>query len=458
MYEDLRGFISRLREEGQLEVVSESLDARYVSALANSTSKAVLFERVNGYEIPVVAGVCRDRDKVALALNERPANLVERLSRGLESRIEPVEVDSAPCQEVVITGENVDLTDFPIIFQHEKDGGPYISSGIQFAVDPELGPNAGVYRQMLRTRNTTGIDLNSPSDLRLYYERALQRGSSLPMAVAIGNHPIELLAATHSAPTGQFEMGLAGALRGEPVKMVRCKTIDVCVPADSEVVLECEILPTGWTADEGRYGEFHRVAGTLKWNPIVKVNAITHRRHPLWYTLVMPWEVYGLAGPLLETRIWSLLKSIGVRPAAVRATVGGCCFFDVVVSLHNARPGEGKAAVLAVMSLMGIKTVTVVDDDINIFDDDELRWALSLRMQPAEDVIIATNCQAKHMDPTVKTWTLPKGQLPVTSKMGIDATLPPDIDRRHYERLEYAFSREVRDQARHLASGQSHSI
>lgn len=437
MPDDMRAFIERLASAGELVRIQEPVDPLHLSAVITSTDKAVFIENVKGYAIPVVGGIVKDRRKVAIGLEVNPKDLTARIMENLNSPIDPVEVTSAPCQEVVLTGEDVDLSDFPIVFQHVKDGAPYMGSGIQFAKDPEYGPNCGMYRQMYRTRNTTGIDINSPSDLRLYYEKAFKQGKGVPIAVSIGNHPAELLAASYSAPTGFYEMKLAGAFRQAPVQMVKCKTVDLLVPADSEIVWEGEILPTGWTADEGRYSEFHRVAGVIKWNPIVRIKAVTHRKDPIFYSLIMPWEVYGLAAPLREAKLMALLQSVGVRPAAVRATTGGCCLFDVVASLKDARPGEGKTAVLALLASFGNKMVTVVDDDIDIYNDDELRWALSLRMQPAKDIVIVDNVQAKHMDPTVRTWLLPKGQLPVTSKIGIDATIPADIGKGLYEKYKY---------------------
>ena len=143
---------------------------------------------------------------------------------------------------------------------------------------------------MFRTRREMGIDLFTASDLRRYYTKTYERKQPLPVAIAIGVHAFEHMAAAYKAPAGLNEMEIAGGLRGEPAHLVRAKTVDVMVPANAEIVLEGELLPNGWTADEGPFGEFAGMQGDLKHNPLFRVGAITHRRNPIFYALQMPWE------------------------------------------------------------------------------------------------------------------------------------------------------------------------
>jgi 2,5-furandicarboxylate decarboxylase 1 len=434
----LRDYIDSLEAAGELIRITKPVDPLHISAVIKKTDKAVLMEKIVGYDMPVVGGICRDRKKVAAGLGMKPNEVPAFVDRAIkQGPLAPVVVDRAPCHDVVITGDDVDLTRLPYTFQHENDGGPYIGSAIQFGWDPEYGSNCGMYRMMFRTKNTTGIDFNSPSDLRLYYERTLARGKGLPIAVSIGTHIIELMAAAMALPLGQDEMGIAGRLHGEPVEMVKCKTVDLMVPAQSEIVLEGEILPTGWTTDEGRFGEFHKASGEVKWNPVVKVNAITHRRDAIFYSLLMPDEVWGIGGAG-NWKVFSLLQAVGVQPVAVRAGL-----FQMTVSIKNTRPGQGKTAVTALLSMFPNKIVTVVDDDIDIFDDEHVRWALALRFQPDKDLVLVSGLPAKHMDASVYTWTLPPGQLPVTSKMGIDATIKPDMPRTFFEPIRHFMADEV---------------
>jgi len=249
MQAGFREFLKVLEDNGQLITVDRKVDPRHVSAVIASTDKAVLLKNVDEYNIPIAGGVVRDQQKVALALGCRPEEVAWKLLEASRKPIPTVTVKDAPLKEVIIGEKDVDLTLIPQIMQHVKDGGPYISSGIQFATHEKWGRDAGMYRHMFRTVNTMGIDFNTPNDIRMYYSEAYEKGKPLELAVAIGTHPIEMIAATASLPTGVYEMEFAGALRGEPVEMIKCETIDVEVPANAEIVLECEVLPTGWTTD-----------------------------------------------------------------------------------------------------------------------------------------------------------------------------------------------------------------
>lgn len=437
MQSGLREFIQQLHDAGQLAVVEKEVDPRDISALITSSPKAVLLKNVREYGFPVIGGVVKDADKVALALGCKPSEVAWKLLDAMQHLTPTVTVTDAPLKEVIIPGDQVDLTAIPQVLQHRKDGGPYIGSGVQFAKHPKWGPDAGMYRHMFRTVNTMGVDFNTPNDIRMFYSEAYEQGKPLEMAVAIGLHPIELIAASAPLPVGTFEMELAGALRGEPVEMIRCETIDVQVPANAEIVLECEVLPTGWTTDEGRYGEFHGIFGDVKNNPVVRVKAITHRRDAIFHSLIMPVEVYGLGAPCQEFQALSILRAANFRPTAVRAPRGACTSFELLASLDHPKPGEGKAALMAMLSIFPVKFAQVFDDDIDIFDDDQVRWARALRVQADQDAVIVTGVQAKHVDPSVRASELPRGQLPRTAKLGIDATIPVGIPREAYERIEY---------------------
>jgi 2,5-furandicarboxylate decarboxylase 1 len=352
-------------------------------------------------------------------------------------------VNDAPCQDVVATGDDVDLTALPIPFMHEKDGAPYISAGVAFADDPELGPNAGCYRLMFRTRREMAIDLFTASDLRRYYTKTYERKQPLPVAIAIGVHAFEHMAAAYKAPAGLNEMEIAGGLRGEPAHLVRAKTVDVMVPANAEIVLEGELLPNGWTADEGPFGEFAGMQGDLKHNPLFRVGAITHRRNPIFYALQMPWENDWLNGPATEAACRRVLGLAGIQVAGVRATEGGCCGWSVVAAIKK-RAGEGRNALAALLSLPVVKQAIVTDDDIDIYNSDEVEWAVTFRCQADKDIIILSGMKGKHVDPSVRPWDLKPGELPTTAKFGIDATIPEGIPAFRYERIVPAFRSEVR--------------
>lgn len=441
--EDFRGMLARMEAAGHIRRVGKPIKPQHISALCHQAPAAVLCEAVEDYTTPVVAGLFWTRARTAAALNWPEGELGRRFAAAVARPQPPIIVDEASCQEVVVSGDDVDLTVLPIPFMHEKDGGPYISAGVVFAEEPGVGLNAGCYRLMFRTRNEMAIDLFTASDLRRIYGKAFARNEAVPIAVAVGLHAYEHMAAAYKAPPGVSEMEIAGGLRGAPVRMVRGKTVAVPVPADAEIVLEGVLLPNGWTADEGPFGEFAGMQGDLKHNPIFRVSAITHRRDPIFYALQMPWENDWLNGPATEAACQRILADAGIPVAAVRATEGGCCGWSIVAAIRK-RAGEGKNAIAALLSLPVVKQVIITDDDIDIYDHNQVEWAVTFRCQADKDIVILSGMKAKHVDPSVRPWEMRPGELPLTSKFGIDATIPEGIPAFRYERIVPAFADAVR--------------
>ena len=439
----LRDWILHLEAAGELVRAKREVDPRYVSALIARAPWAALFEKVKGYDVGVVGGLASTRRRVASGMGCHENDIGKKFQQGIDHPIPPVLVHSSPAFEISLTGRDVDLTRLPIPVLHEKDGGPYISSGVVVAKDPEFGTNAGVYRLMYRTPQTTSIDLVSHSDLRTFARRALERQEPLPVAIAVGTHLNELMAAGYQAPIGTDEFAVAGGLHGKSVELVRCKTVDLAVPANAEIILEGEILPIGWTEDEGRFGDFTNLQCSLKWNPIIRYTAMSHRRDALFYALTMPWENDWLGAPSVEAMAWAALKNAGVETTALRTTAGSCGYFQIIAAIKK-RAGEGKNALAALLSLGIVKWAIVVDHEIDIYNQDELDWAVTFCVQADRDITVLPGMRGKHLDPSVRAWELPKGELPTTAKFGIDATIPEGIARRHYERPVPTFLNEVR--------------
>ncbi|MFQ6110993.1 MAG: UbiD family decarboxylase [Nitrospinota bacterium] len=444
MTEDIRSLLARMEESGDLKRIKEEVDPRHISPLVEKNRKecAVLIEKVKGYDIPVLSGFMGTRKRLAISMGAPEAELGHFFMDRLNDRIPPVIVEDAPCQEVVKTGAEVDLTEFPIPLHHKKDGGPYISAGVVVSRSEDGVRNGGMYRLMYRKPNETSIDLVSPSDMRFFYQRALDRGEPLPIAIAVGCHPLDMLATGYQAVPGDDEFGIAGSFHGEPVQLVKCKTVDLEVPANAEFVMEGELEPIGWTADEGRFGDFTGHECSIRWNPTFKIKAITRRKAPIFYHLQMPWENMWMTGPQMEAMGYRVLKEASIQVKSVYATPGSCCFWHLVASIDK-RPGEGKNAVMALLSLSAVKMVIVTDSDVDIFDPVALDRALTFRVQADKDVMIISGGRGKHLDPSVMMSKLPKGTLPTTAKMGIDATIPEGVDLSEYELSEYPWMDEV---------------
>ena len=221
-----RDFLQDLEEAGEIQRVAKPVDPRDLSGLAAQTDKAVLFDEIEGYPgWRVATALLSSRRRLAITLDCEEDRIAQAFETRSARAIAPEIVGNAPCQEVVMEGDDVDLTAIPFPMMHVYDGGPYISGTFVVSRDAEYGRNAGSYRMMYRNKRETGIDLVSPSDMRFYYQRMLDRGEPLPIAVAVGVHPFEMLAASYKAPIANDELELAGGLHGAPVPMVKCKHV-----------------------------------------------------------------------------------------------------------------------------------------------------------------------------------------------------------------------------------------
>jgi 2,5-furandicarboxylate decarboxylase 1 len=438
MKENFREFLDRLREAGELIDLHQPVDIRHIATLVDQSDKALLFHNVIGYRMPVLSGIIRSRQRAILSLGcETYPEIEQKLRQAIDRPIPPVMVAHSPAREVVRTGDDVDLYDLPVPMSSIYDGGPMITAGVVIARDPEFGWNSGIYRFIVKEKSLTGIDIVTPNNMRLFADRAYKAGRPLPISISIGTHPIEIMGSGYRAPLGIDEMAIAGGLRGAPVELAPCATIDVPYIADAEIVLEGEILPTGWTWPEGRFGEFTRLMGGLHWNPLVRITAVAHRKDAIYYALHMPWENTWLAAPTRYAAIRQALRTAGVQVKDINVTLGGCAFWHAVISIKK-QAGEGKNALLAALSVMDLKHVVVVDDDIDVFNPMDVEWAIATRVQGDRDILIVTNARGKPLDPSLPP--TPPGVVPTTAKVGIDATISEGIPKERYERIAYAYA------------------
>ncbi len=437
MKENFRQFLDRLRQKGELVDLHQAVDIRHIATLVDQAKTALFFHKVIGYDIPVVSGIIRSKERATMALGcEEFGELELKLAQAIAKPIPPKHVKTSPTREVTLVGDDVDLYKLPIPMSSIYDGGPMITAGVVIARDPELGINSGIYRFIVKEKALTGIDLVTPNNMRLFAQRAFERREPLPISISIGTHPFEITGSGYRAPLGVDEMGIVGGLRGEPVELAPCSTIDLPYIADAEIVLEAEILPTGWTWPEGRFGEFTRLMGGLHWNPLVRIKAISMRKDAIYYNLHMPWENTWLAAPTRYTAIRQALKNANVNVKDINVTLGGCAFWHAVISIKKA-PGDAKNALLAALSVMDLKHVVVVDDDIDVNNPMDVEWAIATRVQGDKDIIVIPNARAKPLDPSLPQGA---GTVPTGTKVGIDATIPEGIPKEHYERITYAYA------------------
>ena len=433
MAASFRSYLADLTKSDELIEIAKPTDPRDIAALVAQAEKALLFKNVRGYSMPVVSGLLQSRNRLAIGMGVPYGKIEEKLRNAMDHPIKPERVKRAPVKDVVLTKNEVNVFDLPVPIFSIMDGGPMITGGVVIAEDPEHGMNAGMYRLMLKETNVTGIDIVTPNNLRRFTERAMAKKKPLPISISIGTHPYECVASTFKANLGVNELTFAGGLRGEPLQLADGVTIPVPCIAEAEIVLEGEILPDGWVYSEGPFCEFNRLMGGIHKNPHVRIKAIMHRKEPIYYALHMPWENIWMSAPIYEAAAWRVLHEAGVQATAVNVTPGGCCHWHIVAAIKKV-PGDGKNAIMALLSIADIKHVTIVDDDIDVFDPTDVEWAIATRVQADKDVLIVSNARSKPLDPSLVPTP---GRIPTTAKMGIDATIPDDVPRNRYNRIIY---------------------
>ncbi len=421
----LRRFVESLSAE-ELDIRDTSIDLAALAEVMEGNRKAVLFRSAGPEQAEVVGNVMGGRARIAKAFGVEPHELMQEVTRRLRNKPEIFEVSraEAPCQAVVLTGADADVTRLPVHLQHGADGGPYISASIDYVIDPKTGfTNVGLRRLMLRSEHETGIDLVAPSDLKAIYESNAAAGKPTPVSFVVGAHPIDHVAGVMRLPVD--ELGIVASLRDAPLPVVKSITNDIRVPADAEYVIEGYLDPRGHVEPEGPYGEFLGYYGAVKRNPVFHVTAITHREDALFQTSTIGGKTLGrtdtaqLSALRTEISIWRALEAAVREPVAVYATTSSGGAFNVRVALRQRVPGEARNAISACLgALANCKNVYVVDPDVDIFSDEQMDWAMATRFQPDRDLIVMSNMRTLPLDPS-----LAPGHR-VGAKAGYDLTWP----------------------------------
>jgi 2,5-furandicarboxylate decarboxylase 1 len=412
--QSLRGFIAALEKSGDLHRVERPVDPRFELGAVLSLRErgpALLFEQVAGCTMPVIGNVLTSRTRFAEALGVEPHALDALLLKTLAHPIPPVMVDTAPVQEVVHR-KDIDigaLIPVPTWFEHER--GPYITAGVIVAKDPETGRrNVSIARLRLEggARLMAGIAKNH--HLYILAEKAKALGRKLEIAVAIGNHAAVLLGSQLYLGLGEDEYGHVGGLLGEPLQLVRCKSVELEVPAQAEIVLEGVLDPED-LIEEGRVSEFHGFYVDYGPGLAAEVTCVTHRRDAI-YQAVLPGyaaEHCLLGGLAIGATLCQALQRMIPAVRRVVITPGGMGRLHAVIAMHRPKPGEGKRAVLLAMGQVNLlKLVIVVEDDVDPENWPEVEWSLAARFRGDEDLIVVPGVKADRCDPVHDNLTVTK--------------------------------------------------
>jgi UbiD family decarboxylase len=426
---DLREFLKVLEEKHELQKIKVEVDPNHelgaICKIHNErfNSPALLFENVKGSTIPVIGQLLASDRRVALALGLSQENVFEQTVRRATNPIPTRLISSGPCQEVVLEGTDVDVTKLPLCTNNPRDGGPYITAGHVIIKDPEYGKNLSIYRMMLVSKNEVTIRFTPGHDGYDFIKNAEKRGQKkFEVAVCIGVPPAVYVASQFEPRIGIYELEIAGGLAGEPVDVVKCRTLDLEVPALSEIVLEGELAIPAKSGNEGPFGEFCGYTTQQVPNErIMRIKALTHRKNPMYQNIWLgkpPHEhlyvdalTYAVAAYLELKPAYPALKKAYAPPWGVSIVL--------LLQLENRLKRPGLVDNILAASLYTRsgkwKHVFVLDEDITLEDPNEVLWALTTRFQPATDMYVIPRGITSTLEPSATV----DG---VTSKLMLDLT------------------------------------
>ncbi|RLE64681.1 MAG: UbiD family decarboxylase [Thermoprotei archaeon] len=419
MFKSLRDFVNFYHEKGDVEVLTEKFSVKYDitrKVLVNHDKKILFFKNIEGFTLPVLADILASRERFLAALEAgKDEEAYLRLMTAMRNPLKLKARSDAPFLEE----RSLSLRRLPVPIYFRRDGGPYITSGIVIARDPENDEilNASIHRLQVLDDSTLAIRV-VPRHLYNMIEKSWRLGKDLEVGIVIGAPPVALICAACSPPYGVFEMEVANRLLDGKLEATLLPN-GLPVPRESEIVIQGRI-PRGKFHDEGPFVDITGTYDVVRKQPVVEVENV-FLRSDAWFHAIVPSgdEHKILMGFEREARIWDNVRRVVPYVKGVRLTKGGCGWLHCVISIKKQSEGDGKNAILAAFAAHpSLKLVIVVDEDIDIDDPNDVEWALATRFQAGEDLVLINRVRGSSLDPSADQESL------LTSKMGLDATIP----------------------------------
>ncbi len=418
-FKNLREFTELLEKEGELIRIKREVDPELeITEITDRVSKsadggkALLFEKPKGSAFPVLINAFGSFRRMAMSMGsdsiEGTAKRIEALLsiKGMPesfsgkinlfgqmvdlSKVPPKMVTNAPCQEVVLQGDQVKLSEFPILKCWPHDGGRFITFPLVITKDPETGQrNMGMYRMHVYDDRSTGMHWQTQKDGAIHSEKAKRRNKKMEVAVVIGADPATVFSAVAPLPYGLDEFLLAGFIRRAPVELVKCKTVDLEVPAESEIVLEGTVDPAD-LREEGPFGDHTGVYTPVELFPVFRIQCITRRKNPIYHTTIVgkpPMEDYYM-GKAIEKTFLPLLQKQIPELVDMNFPMEGTFNNAVIVSIDKAYPFQARKVAHAIWGLGQLsftKFVIVVDKSVNVHDLSAVSLAIFNNIDPKRD-------------------------------------------------------------------------
>lgn len=413
----LRDFLKTLKELGEIVYVDEEVSVKFEMARILREfdgGPAIFFRNVKESTFSVVGNVCGKRSRLCDAVGVREDRLYHSILHAMQNPTTPRIIDEAPVKQIV---EKPKLTRFPILTHYEKDAGPYITSAIVAASFPNgKTENLSIHRLLVLDDTHLAIRMVPHRHLHQLYEIARKNGKPLEVAIVIGLHPTLMLASCLPIPFGASEYCVANSLLDGKLALTACESVDIKVPADAEMVFEGFI-----DHEEAREGPFTDLLGMYdlaRNQPVVELVGVLRRKSCMYQALLPGGSEHGLLmGFGRELNIWDAARRIVPSVKAVNLTRGGRGWLHAVISIKKRKEEDAKHVIKSAFSSHpSLKHVVVVDDDIDVFNLEEVEWAIATRFQASRGLITLKNVRGSTIDPS--------GEDGITDKMGIDATKP----------------------------------
>ena len=392
--------------------ITEELSTEYEisKVLRRYPKDTVLVKNPKGYDIGIISGVCNTREKIARSINCEVSQITSRIMEAMEN---PLKVEKFTDLTEYDTFE-ADLSKLPILTHYKRDGGAYITAGVVFARDPQSGiQNASIHRMMVLDNHRLVIRI-VPRNLYTYFQNAQKNGKDLDIVIAIGMDPAILLASTTSIPIDYNEMEVANAFKDGELELIRCGELEV---PKSDILIEGKISVSE-SVDEGPFVDLTDTYDIIRKQPIINLSKIHIKKENPQYHAIIPagFEHKLLQGLPQEPRIFKAVKNAVPTVENVVLTEGGCCWLNAVISIDKQTEGDGKNAIMAALSAHpSLKHCVVVDTDIDVFDPQDVEYAIATRIKGDRDIMIVTNVRGSSLDPVAES----DG---TTTKVGVDAT------------------------------------
>ncbi|MEM2104919.1 MAG: UbiD family decarboxylase [Candidatus Bathyarchaeia archaeon] len=434
----LRDFLEKMEDAKEIlhirDEVSTKFEIAYIMKQFDNQGPVLLFEKVKNSKTKVVANVCGKRERICKALGVSQDKLYSHLTSAWLSPKKPKIVSEGPVKEVA----EKDLSNIPVLIHFEKDAGPYFTSAVVYAksVDSAV-ENVSVHRLQVLDKNHVAIRL-VPRHLFKLWQMAKEANKDLEVSISVGVHPAVMLAASSPLPFGVNEFEVANTLMNGKLRLIKCEHVDAYAPADAELVLE-GIISTKKEVTEGPFVDITGTYDIQRKQPVAEIVSVMHRKDYLYQALLPSGTEHRLLmGLPHEALIWEAISKVVPKVYAVNLSQGGSGWLHAIISIEKQLDGDGKNALLAAFAAHpSLKHAIVVDPDINVFDANDVEWAIATRFQASEDLIIISNARGSTLDSSANQET------GLTTKMGIDATRPSNKPKEKFERAKIPASKDV---------------